>query len=93
MGGMRVTFRNIESHGCANSFMFINWGRRRHQKPEDIVCEGCTAVTNNYSVSVRNSVRSGAVGGKYQSRVRPRATAPAIDPILSGNTWTPRETR
>ena len=90
MGGTRVTFRNIESHGCANSFMFINWGRKRHQKPEDIVCWDCKAMTNNYSVSVRGSIRSGAVGGSYESRIPPRATAVAIDPVLRENDWTPR---
>jgi hypothetical protein len=90
MGGMRVTFEHIESHGCANSFMFINWGRKRHQKPDGIVCRDCTASTHNYSVSVRNSIRSGAVGGTFESRVPPRATAVAIDPVLSGNDWKPR---
>ena len=90
MGGMRVTFHDIESRGCANSFMFINWGRRKREKPVDIVCRNCTAETHNYSVSVRNSVGSGAVGGSFVSRVPPRATAAATDPILSGNHWTQR---
>ena len=91
MGGTRVTFHHIESRGCANSFMFINWGRQRHQKPEDVVCRDCSAETNNYSVSVRNSIRSGAVGGSFVSRRRPRATAAAVDPLLEGNTWTANE--
>jgi hypothetical protein len=87
MGGERVTFSQIQSHGCANSFMFINWGRRRHEKPKDVVCEHCRAESRNYSVSVRNSVRSGAVGGSYVSRVPPRATANATDPVLKGYAW------
>lgn len=90
MGGMRVTLYHIESRGCANSFMFINWGRSRHQKPEDIVCEQCHAETNNYSISVRNSVRSGAIGGSFVSRVPPRATANATSPVLQHNGWQPR---
>jgi hypothetical protein len=89
MGGKRVTFSRIESHGCANSFMFINWGRRQHEKPEDVVCEYCHAETRNYSISVRNSVRSGAVGGSFVSRVRPRATTRATAPVLQDNGWKP----
>jgi hypothetical protein len=87
MGGTRVTLFHIESRGCANSFMFINWGRSRHQKPEDIVCEQCHAETNNYSISVRNSVRSGAIGGSFVSRVPPRATPKATSPVLQNNGW------
>jgi hypothetical protein len=87
MGGKRVTFARIESRGCANSFMFINWGRRQKEKPEDVVCEYCRAATNNFSVSVRNSIRSGALGGQYSSRVPPRATATATEPVLKDNAW------
>jgi hypothetical protein len=87
MGGKRVTFLWIESHGCANSFMFINSGRRRREKPEDVVCEYCRAMTNNFSVSVRNSVRSGALGGHFVSRVAPSATATATAPVLEHNGW------
>jgi hypothetical protein len=87
MGGKRVTFARIESRGCANSFMFINWGRHRREKPEDVVCEYCRAATSNFSVSVRNSVRSGALGGHYSSRVPPSATAKATEPVLEDNAW------
>jgi hypothetical protein len=90
MGGKRVTFHEITSRGCSNSFMFVNFGRSRHEKPEDIVCRGCDAVTRNFSISIRHSVRSGATGGTYVSRAQPRATDVAEEPVLTNNIWQQR---
>lgn len=87
MGGKRVTFARISSRGCANSFMFINWGRQRKQKPQDVVCDDCQAESHNFSVRVGNSIRSGAVGGSFVSRVPPRATAEAKDAVLNDTAW------
>ncbi len=89
MGGSDVTFEHIQSRGCANAFMFVNWGVGKREKPSGIVCRDCNAETRNYSVSIRNSVRSGATGGDYVSRVPPQATPAASDPVLSGNSWAP----
>jgi len=90
MGGTRVVFHDIVSHGCANSFMFVNTGRGGHQVPHGIQCIGCTASTNNYSIFLGHSVGSGAVGGTFVSRVPPHATPNAVAPAVAANSWTRR---
>jgi hypothetical protein len=93
MGGGHVVFHHIESHGCANSFMFINTGRGRRQVPSNVQCIACRAVSNNYSVFVGSSVGSGAIGGVFTSRVPPRATSGALSPVLTRDAWTRRSGR
>jgi hypothetical protein len=90
MGGRRIAFRGIVSRGCANSFMFVNSGRRRRSLPTSIVCSGCRATTRNYSVFVGRSVASGIRGGTFSSRVRPRATDAAVEPLLGQAAWSKR---
>jgi hypothetical protein len=93
MGGGHIVFHHIVSHGCANSFMFINTGRGRRQVPSNVQCDACQAATHNYSVFVGSSVGSGAIGGVFTSRVPPRATSRAVSPVLAHNVWTRRSTR
>jgi hypothetical protein len=90
MGGRNVVFHNITSRGCISSFMFINWGRHRAERPTGILCDHCRAETDHYSLFVGNSTDSGARSSSFVSRVRPRVLAGAVQPILSGNTWTER---
>jgi hypothetical protein len=90
MGGTRVVFHGIVSHGCANSFMFVNTGRGGRGVPREIQCIDCTASTNNYSIFVGSSVGSGAVGGTFRSRVPPHATPNAVAPAVAANSWTRR---
>jgi len=90
MGGKRIAFHGIVSSGCANSFMFVNSGRNRRSLPTAIVCSGCRATTRNYSVFVGRSVSSGVRGGTFSSRVRPRATDAAVEPILGHAEWSKR---
>jgi hypothetical protein len=90
MGGRNVVFHGISSRGCANSFMFVNTGRGHRAIPDTIRCESCRASTNNYSIFVGSSIASGAVGGVFESRVGPRASATAVAPVLTGNVWTAR---
>jgi hypothetical protein len=90
MGGRNVVFHNLTSAHCANSFMFINSGRHRRGLPTAIRCVGCSAATRNYSIFVGRSVESGAVDGRFSSRVPPKTTALAVRPTLDGNAWIPR---
>jgi len=90
MGGLRIAFHGIVSHGCANSFMFVNTGRGGREVPHEIRCIGCSASTNNYSIFVGSSVGSGAVDGHFRSRVPPHITHSAVSPDVSGDSWTSR---
>jgi len=90
MGGRRVTFFHIVSSGCSNSFMFLSSGLHKHELPTEVVCRDCAASTRNYSVRVNAAVRSGAIGGTFTSRLKPNSGPEAVDPVLVGNTWTPR---
>lgn len=90
MGGRNVVFHNITSRGCISSFMFINWGRLRAERPTGILCVHCRAETSHYSLFVGNSTDSGAKSSSFVSRARPRVLRGAVQPILSGNTWTER---
>ncbi len=89
MGGADVTFRHIVSTGCANSFMFINTGNGNRGIPKAIRCEGCKARSSNYSVFIGASIESGAVGGVFTSRVRPKVTSEAVSPVLVDDQWKP----
>jgi hypothetical protein len=91
MGGTRIAFHGIISHGCANSFMFVNMGRGRRQVPHGIRCIDCAASTHNYSIFVGASVGSGAVGGRFRSRVPPHVTHSAVSPDVVGDSWTSRQ--
>lgn len=90
MGGDSIVFEGIKSRYCSNSFMFINSGSHRRGIPTGVQCRNCVASTRNYSIFVGRSLESGASGGRFSSRVRPRATGLAVRPILSDNGWTPR---
>lgn len=88
MGGSHVTFHNITSRWCRNSFMFINRGNHKRGVPTGIVCTGCRAQTRNYSVFIGHSIRSGAEDSTFVSRVRPKVLPEAVDPVADKNTWT-----
>jgi hypothetical protein len=87
MGGKRVTFVGIVSHGCANSFMFISAGRQRHEIPDAIICRDCSATSRNYSVRVSQATNSGTIDGTYVSRLKPNAAPGAVKPVLENNQW------